>query len=86
MLICSDQIKLYDVLTTVHSIILCWPFTYGFFSFAFYFSHVKQTELSARISTLERQNVELEETVKAMEGIFDSERGKGNFRKNNWAF
>ena len=44
---------------------------------------MKKTELSARISTLERQNVELEETVKAIEGIFDSERGKGNFRKNN---
>ena len=44
---------------------------------------MKQTDLSARISTVERQNVELEETVKAMEGIFDNERGKGNFRKNN---
>ena len=57
----------------------------GFF-FVLYFSYVKQTELSARISTPERENVELEEKVKAIEGIFDSERGKGNFRKNNCAF
>ena len=47
---------------------------------------MKQTDLSARISTSQRENVELEEKVKAIEGIFDSERGKGNFRKNNCAF
>ena len=58
----------------------------GFSFFALYFSYVKQTELSARISTSQRENVELEEKVKAIEGIFDSERGKGNFRKNNCAF
>ena len=58
----------------------------GFFFFDLYFSYVKQTELSARISTSQRENVELEEKVKAIEGIFDSERGKGNFRKNNCAF
>ena len=57
-----------------------------FFFFDLYFSHVKQTDLSARISTSQRENVELEEKVKAIEGIFDSERGKGNFRKNNCAF
>ena len=59
---------------------------YPEFFFVLYFSYVKQTELSARISTSERENVELEEKVKAIEGIFDSERGKGNFRKNNCAF
>ena len=57
-----------------------------FFSFALYFSHVKQTDLLARISTLERENVKLEEKVKAIEGNFRSERGKGNFRRNNCAF
>ena len=59
---------------------------YPEFFFVLYFSYVKQTELSARISTSERENVELEEKVKAIEGIFDGERGKGNFRKNNCAF
>ena len=58
----------------------------GVFFFYLYFSYVKQTEISARISTSQRENVELEEKVKAIEGIFDSERGKGNFRKNNCAF
>ena len=44
---------------------------------------MKQTDLLARISTLERENVELKEKVKAIEENFQSERGKGNFRKNN---
>ena len=47
---------------------------------------MKQTDLSARISTLARENVKLEEKVKAMEENFQSERGEGNFRKNNCAF
>ena len=47
---------------------------------------MKQTDLLARISTLERENVELKEKVKAIQGNFQSERGKGNFRKNNCAF
>ena len=47
---------------------------------------MKQTDLVARISTLERENVELKEKVKAIQGNFQSERGKGNFRKNNCAF
>lgn len=47
---------------------------------------MKQTDLLARISTLERENVELKEKVKAIEENFQSERGKGNFRKNNCAF
>ena len=51
--------------------------------FALYFSYVKQTDLLARISTLERENVELKEIVKAIEGKFQSERGKG---KDNCAF
>ena len=44
---------------------------------------MKQTDLLARISTLERENVELKEKVKAIEENFQSERGKGNFRKIN---
>ena len=44
---------------------------------------MKQTDLLARISTLERENVELKEKVKAIEEHFQSERGKGNFKKNN---
>ena len=60
MLIYSNQIKLHDVLITVHSIILCWTFTQGFFYFfALFFSYLKQTDLLGRISTLERENVEL---------------------------
>ena len=48
---------------------------------------MKQTDLLARISTLERENVKVEEKVKAaIERIFQSEIGKGNFRKNNCAF
>ena len=47
---------------------------------------MKQIDLPARISTLERENVELKEKVKAIEGNFQSERGKENFRKNNCAF
>ena len=47
---------------------------------------MKQKNLPARISTLERENVELNEKVKAIQGNFQSERGKGNFRKNNCAF
>ena len=57
-----------------------------FYFFSLYFSHVKQKDLLARISTLERENVELKEKVKAIHGIFRSERGKGNFRKNNCVF
>ena len=87
VLIYGDQINLYEVLITVHSIILCWNFTQkSFYFFALYFSYVKQTDLLARISTLERENVELKEKVKAIEEHFQSERGKGNFKKNNWAF
>ena len=48
-----------------------------------HFSYVKQTDLLARISTLERENVELKVKVKAIEGTFGSERGKGDFWKNN---
>ena len=44
---------------------------------------MKQTDLLARISTLERENVELKEAVKAIEGKFQSDRGKG---KDNCAF
>ena len=44
---------------------------------------MKQIDFLARISTLERENVELKEKVKAIEENFQSERGKGNFRKNN---
>ena len=44
---------------------------------------MKQTDLLARISTLESENVELKEKVKAIEENFQRERGKGNFRKNN---
>ena len=44
---------------------------------------MKQTDLLARISTLERENVELKEKVKAIEENFQSERGKGNLRKIN---
>ena len=47
---------------------------------------MKQKDLPARISTLERENVELKEKVKAIQGIFESEKGKGNLRKNNCAF
>ena len=83
----SDQINLYDVLITVQNIILSLPLTQKLFNFfALYFSYVKQTDLLARITTLERENVELKEKVKAIEENFQSERGKGNFRKNNWAF
>ena len=80
----SDQINLYDVLITVQNIILSLPLTQKLFNFiALYFSYVKQTDLLARITTLERENVELKEKVKAIEENFQSERGKGNFRKNN---
>ena len=83
----GDQINLYDVLITVQNIILSLPLTQKLFNFfSLYFSYVKQTDLLARISTLERENVELKEKVKAIEENFQSERGKGNFRKNNWAF
>ena len=44
---------------------------------------MKQTDLLARILTLERENVALKAKVKAMEETFGSERGKGNFWKNN---
>ena len=44
---------------------------------------MKRTDLLARISTLERENVELKEAVKAIEG---SERGKANLTKNSCAF
>ena len=54
----------------------------SFFS-AFFFSYVKQTDILARISQLEHENVELKEKVKAMDETFRSERGKGNFWKNN---
>ena len=48
---------------------------------------MKQKDLLARISTLERENVKVEEKVKAaIERIFQSEIGKGNFRKDNCAF
>ena len=47
---------------------------------------MKQTDLVARISTLEGKNVELKEKVKAIQGNFQSERDKGNFWKNNCAF
>ena len=53
------------------------------FLFALYFSYVKQTELLVRISTLEHENVELKAKVKAMKETFGSERGKGDFWKNN---
>ena len=80
----GDQINLYDVLITVQNIILSLPLTQKLFNFfSLYFSYVKQTDLLARISTLERENVELKEKVKAIEENFQSERGKGNFRKNN---
>ena len=71
------------MLIIVHNIILSLKV---FYFFALYFSLVKQTDLLARISTLERENVELKAKVKAIEGIFQSERGKGNLRKNNFAF
>ena len=87
MLIYSNQINLNDVLITVHDITLSWTLTQNFFYFfALFFSYLKQTDLLGRISTLERENVELKEKVKAIQGIFESERGKGNFRKNNCAF
>ena len=48
---------------------------------------MKQKDLLARISILERENVKAEEKVKAaIERIFQSEIGKGNFRKDNCAF
>ena len=53
------------------------------FLFALYFFCVKQTDLLAKILTLERENVVLKAKVKAMEETFGSERGKGNFWKNN---
>ena len=81
MLVYSNQINLFEMLNTVHCIILSRTFF-----FALFFSYVKQTDLPARISTLERENVELKEKVKAIQGNFQSERGKGNFRKNNCAF
>ena len=72
---------------TVHNITLSWTLTQKFFYFfALFFSYLKQTDLLGRISTLERENVELKEKVKAIQGIFESEGGKGNFRKNNCAF
>ena len=72
------------MLITVQNIILSLPLTQKLFNFfALYFSYVKQTDLLARITTLERENVELKEKVKAIEENFQSERGKGNFRKNN---
>ena len=87
MLIYSNQINLYDVLITVHDITLSWTLTQKFFYFfALFFSYLKQTDLLGRISTLERENVELKEKVKAIQGIFESEKGKGNLRKNNCAF
>ena len=44
-------------------------------------------DLLARISTLERENLKVEEKVEAaIERIFQSEIGKGNFRKDNCAF
>ena len=49
------------------------------------FSFLKQKDLLARISTLEHENVKLEEKVKAIEKIL-SEIGKGNFWKDNCAF
>ena len=53
------------------------------FLFALYFCYVKQTDLLAGISQLERENVVLKAKVKAMDETFGSERGKGNFWKNN---
>ena len=53
------------------------------FLFALYFSYVKQTDLLARVSTLERKNVELRAKLEAIVEIFGSERGKGDFWKNN---
>ena len=53
------------------------------FFFALFFSYVKQTDLLSRISKLEHENVTLNAKVKAMEETFGSERGKGDFWKNN---
>ena len=80
MLIYSNPINLYDVLITVHNIALSWTLTQKFFYFfALFFSYLKQTDPLGRISTLK-------EKAEAIQGIFESERGKGNFRKNNCAF
>ena len=53
------------------------------FLFALFFSYVKQTDLLARIPTIERENVTLKAKVKAMEETFGSERSRGNFWNNN---
>lgn len=60
----------------------------SFFSLFYflYFSCLKQTEaLLARISILRQEHFELKENVKDVEEALQSERGKGNFRKNNYA-
>ena len=85
MLIYSNQINLYDVLITVHNMYYVELLLRSFFFRCLLFL-CDTTDLLARISTLERENVELKKKIKPFEEIFQIVIGKENFRKNNWAF
>ena len=69
MLIYSNQINLYDVLITVHNMYYVELLPRSFFFRCLLFL-CDTTDLLARISTLERENVELKKKIKPFEGIF----------------